>query len=293
MPRKSRPVTIDNTPINERLVREDAAKVDRHNQALARIDEKFADGTPYDRGRCIAEARFYMGQSAEAMFEMGKRLVLLKEHEPHGDFLQALDSIGIAARTAQLMMNATVKLASNAKSISHLGRTKLLDLAYLDDEQLADLGEGGTVAGLSLDAIERMSTRELREALRREKAERERDKQVHERVLKTKNDKIDDYERKIARRDSSAPAARFEALREEVWQAVSDVGVPLLRIEQIFQDIAAVEQSREILPEALHMTRGQVLAFLVQALLDMRDRHGIDVDLEERITPPWMQQEKG
>ena len=35
-----------------------------------------------------------------------------------------------------------------------------------DDEELAELAEGGTVAGMTLDDIDRMTTRELRKALR-------------------------------------------------------------------------------------------------------------------------------
>ncbi|MDE8666932.1 hypothetical protein PUN16_030700 [Pseudomonas aeruginosa] len=49
---------------------------------------QFGDGLLYDRIRVVNEARFYMAQSAEAMLEAGKRLIVLKEHEPHGEFTQ-------------------------------------------------------------------------------------------------------------------------------------------------------------------------------------------------------------
>lgn len=291
MPRRAQPVTIDQPGINDALVREDLAKVDRRNQQLARIDERFADGMPYERNRLIGETRFYMRQSAESLLEVGKRLILLKEHEPHGDFLQALDAISVEPRFAQKCMQAALKFVrSNAPSTAHLaglGTGRLLELLVLDDAQVDELAEGGTVAGLSLDQVERMSTRELREALRKEKAERDRDRQVHERVVKTKNDKIDDYEKKLARRETGAPAARHQALTEELWLAVMEVGQPLLRIEQIFADIAALEHSENI-PGSLANARGQVLAFLVQQLIEMQQRNAIEADLETVITPPWM-----
>ena len=49
------------------------------------IMQQFGDGLPYERDRIVHETRFYMAQSAEAMLEAGKRLIILKENEPHGE----------------------------------------------------------------------------------------------------------------------------------------------------------------------------------------------------------------
>lgn len=139
------------------------------------IMEQFGDGLPYERNRIVHEARFYMDQSAEAMLEAGKRLLILKENEPHGEFQSiARDELNLEPRIAQKMAQAALKylspqLAPNAKALSHLGRTKLYELMLEDDEELAELAEGGTVAGMTLDDIDRMTTRELRKALRESK----------------------------------------------------------------------------------------------------------------------------
>ncbi|HGB3471651.1 TPA: DUF3102 domain-containing protein [Salmonella enterica subsp. diarizonae serovar 61:l,v:z35] len=139
------------------------------------IMEQFGEGLPYERTRIIHEARFYMDQSAEAMLEAGKRLLILKENEPHGEFQSITrEELGLEPRIAQKMAQAALKylsprLASNAKALSHLGRTKLYELMLEDDEDLAELAEGGTVAGMTLDDIDRMTSRELRKALRESK----------------------------------------------------------------------------------------------------------------------------
>ncbi|RMT61653.1 hypothetical protein ALP29_00237 [Pseudomonas syringae pv. avii] len=133
---------------------------------------QFGDGLPYDRTRLVNEARFYMAQSAEAMLEAGKRLIVLKENEAHGEFSSIVEEqLGMALRTAQLMMKASVKylspqLQSKAQALAHLGKTKLFELIAEDDEDLAALADGGTVAGLVLEDIDRMTSRELRAALR-------------------------------------------------------------------------------------------------------------------------------
>ncbi|EAW2472646.1 DUF3102 domain-containing protein [Salmonella enterica subsp. enterica] len=139
------------------------------------IMEQFGEGLPYERTRVIHEAKFYMDQSTKAMLEAGKRLLILKENEPYGDFQAiARDELNLEPRIAQKMAQAALKflspqLEANAKTFSHLGRSKLYELMLEDDEELAELAEGGTVAGLTLDEIDRMSVRELRKALRESK----------------------------------------------------------------------------------------------------------------------------
>ncbi|MBA1271624.1 MULTISPECIES: DUF3102 domain-containing protein [Pseudomonas] len=138
----------------------------------AEVMTQYGDGLPYDRTRLVNEARFYMAQSAEAMLEAGKRLIVLKENEPHGEFEQIVrEQLGIPERTARQMMQATLKysnpqLESKRQALAVLGKTKLFELMTEDDEDLASLTEGGTVAGLALEDIDRMTSRELRAALR-------------------------------------------------------------------------------------------------------------------------------
>jgi hypothetical protein len=132
----------------------------------------------YDRERIVQEARFFMAQSAEAMLEAGKRLVMLKENEGHGKFLEIVEQqLGLQPRTAQLMMQAAVKylgtpeLTANTNMFSQLGKSKLFELMTLDNDALIELSEGGSIAGLTLDDVDRMSVRELKAALRDARAD--------------------------------------------------------------------------------------------------------------------------
>ncbi|HFE6699220.1 TPA: DUF3102 domain-containing protein [Salmonella enterica subsp. enterica serovar Newport] len=147
-------------------------EISQHRMAIM---EQFGEGLPYERTRIVHETRFYMTQSAEAMLEAGKRLVILKENEPHGDFVEIVENqLGLHVRAAQRMMKASLKylspaLESKATTLSHLGKAKLFELVSEDDEELIELTEGGTIADLTLDDIDRMSVRELRKALRESK----------------------------------------------------------------------------------------------------------------------------
>ncbi|EDS3168033.1 DUF3102 domain-containing protein [Salmonella enterica subsp. enterica] len=146
------------------------------SQHRVAIMEQFGEGLPYDRSRIVHETKFYMAQSAEAMLEAGKRLVILKENEPHGEFTDILENdIGLAPQVARRMMQASIKFLGSdnetpkRSTLSVLGKGKLYELMVLDDEDLDSLADGGTVAGTTLDDIDRMSVRELRKALRESK----------------------------------------------------------------------------------------------------------------------------
>jgi hypothetical protein len=51
------------------------------------------------------------------MLEAGKRLILIKEHEPHGMFIQIVEEqLGLTQSTAQRMMQAALKFSHPALS---------------------------------------------------------------------------------------------------------------------------------------------------------------------------------
>ena len=67
---------------------------------------------------------------------------------------------------------------SNASTSTHLieaagNKSKLIELLVLDDDQVAELNDGGTVAGITLDDVAAMSVSDLRKALREARADAE------------------------------------------------------------------------------------------------------------------------
>lgn len=155
--------------INEKALVADMALAEARDGELIAIDSAYGDGEAYDRVRLESEVKFYLQRSGEAFVEAGRRLILLKEHEGRGTFINCLERVGIAPRAAQKMMFVALKF-SNTPSMAHLGSTKLLELTVLDDEEIHALSEGGTVADFTFDDIDKMSVRELRNALRESEA---------------------------------------------------------------------------------------------------------------------------
>ncbi|MGL9719871.1 DUF3102 domain-containing protein [Symbiopectobacterium sp.] len=170
---------------------------------------RFGDGLPYERERIVHEARFYMAQSAEAMLEAGKRLIIIKENEPHGEFTKIVtEQLGLAERTARRMMEASLKylspqLMGKRPTLAGLGKAKLFELMTQDDEDLAELAEGGTIVGLTLDEVDRMSVRELKAALRKDEAALKRSQQL----VAEKEKQLQQLSQQLAGKTSTAAAS--------------------------------------------------------------------------------------
>ena len=223
-----------NTELNAEVPLSDDLNVSLNAMTQHRMEimQQFGDGQPYERDRIVHEARFYMAQSAEAMLEAGKRLIILKENEPHGDFVGIVEEqLGLHVRAAQRMMKASLKYL--------LGKAKLFELVAEDDDDLAELADGGTVAGLTLDDVDRMSVRELRQALR----EARETNAAQQRVLADKNEKIDSLSTRLEKKSRIQPPEPDEEvkkLRAEVTAlAVEAESAIAVRLSSAFETLCA------------------------------------------------------
>lgn len=200
MARKPTPITIeaDDSP--------SLAHVGEAANALALVDNELQSNTKalaiqlkYD-GSLNPDAlesgiRDSQARVSMELFHIGSRLLLLKEQCEHGEFMQRCERLDISQRVAQQIMQVTLRF-SNAKTSSHLtdlGRSKLLELLILDDGEIQELSEAGSVRGIELDDIDRMSVRELRKQLRDSKAQA----QGTQKLLADKNQHIDELYTKL------------------------------------------------------------------------------------------------
>ena len=117
-----------------------------------------------------------------------------------------------------------------------MGITKLIDLAVEDDEDLAELAEGGTLAGLTLDEIDCMTSVELRASLR---AEREKTAAQDE-VLAAKSRKIDEQATKLAQRGQKEPP------KPDVPKAERDEHLEGLRVELMQRRVVALSAIQDV-----------------------------------------------
>jgi hypothetical protein len=196
----------------------------------------YADGVPYDLDRIDSEVAFYKNIAGQSLVEIGKRLILVKTHEERGRFLAFLDKHDMAPRSVQYAMAAAQKFP-NTQSIAYLGNTKMMALSVLDDEDIQKLDAGGSYGGMTLDDIDRMTTRELREGLRKEKEARKRDREVQEKAIRQKEEKINALDEQLRYRQ---PATKGELAQAELQSLAPEYGCILARITAALREALAM-----------------------------------------------------
>lgn len=184
-----------------RAVDTHAAEITENTQALA-LQLGYSGSLHPDalcEGIHDGQARIHM-----ELFAIGGRLLLLKEQSLHGEFTKRLSDLDISPRVAQQLMQVALKF-SKANPNSHLerlGKTKLLEMLILDDDEIKELIEDGSARGITLDDVDRMSVSELRKRLREAKA----DTEAKERLIANKNERLDTLETELGRKHASPPA---------------------------------------------------------------------------------------
>ena len=143
------------------------------------------------------------------VFELGGYLLLLKKAGGHGEFVETLERLGVGYRSAASYMAVTNRFA-NVQTSAHLeklGYSKMAELLPLEDDSLDELleQEGG------VDAIDRMSVKQLRAAVREAKAEAA----AKDQLLEDKNKRIDKLHAAQQRIQSAPPDEVLADLKRE------------------------------------------------------------------------------
>jgi len=211
------------------------AVLGEHDAAVAESAGQLAKTVGYT-GPITAPAladgiRFYQHRTAEAALEIGKRLLLLKEITPHGEFQPAVEALGFSPHSARKFMQATLKFSKQSTSTvlakAAVSQSNLLELMVLDDEELDALGSGESVNGITLDDVERMSTRELRAALRTAHADLEA-KVDRAAKLSSAVERAEEKAAKAARAwKKAAPNEQLETLLSEARKAATAVSLAI------------------------------------------------------------------
>lgn len=193
-PKKTEVVDLDDKNIDSTKVagamahlRADAASTElaltEQNERVSALAKSLNYNGSVDLGTLENSARDAIRRIGMTVFELGAYLLLLREACPYGQFSPMLERLGLESRAAQRYMAVTRRFA-NATSTSHLeaaGVTKMVELITLDDDQLDELTEQGQTGELKLDDVASMSVKELRAAVRKERAESSKQKSRAER----------------------------------------------------------------------------------------------------------------
>ncbi|MCM1321627.1 MAG: hypothetical protein NC041_07135 [Bacteroides sp.] len=224
------------------------AKLKRKQEINARFLE---EGERYNLNLCLEKAKMYQDQMASGLLGLGAQLLLLKANEEHGNFVAAVESLGLAYRSASYAMSAALKFG-NVQTSAHLvelGKEKLRALTVLDDDQAQDLVNGGEVEGLgNLDDVAQMTVRELRKTLREVRSERAKMQEDHEKAIKAVEEVVRKKESKISELEMEVAGRQPPTKEELAARSLDGIRVKMMRELAAAND--AVNRLREFVDEA-------------------------------------------
>jgi len=275
-------------------------RLEKESQELAihssEIMERFGDGMPFDQYRYEDKIRSHLSRSAEEMLAAGRALVVAREHINHGEWIDFLSRLGLEYRVAHRMAQAAIKF-SNVSTSTHLitaagNKSKLFELMVLDDDELVELNEGGTVAGLELDDISKMSVSELRRTLReaRENAD------ARAKVLNDKNDKIDALDAELTKMKSKQPlvetlppdelaAELTEELTRHAYSVLGEINGCLLPALRALDEHDQANGTRH------NVIAAGFIAQIESRLAELRSEFDLPRHLDGDNTPDWMRED--
>lgn len=225
-----------------------------------------------------AAVEYRQRRSVEDILEMGRGLLLIKEQCAHGEFQQQIAARGIQYRTAARFMGVALKF-SKSDSVSLLKaagtQAKVMELAMLDDSEIAALESGESVGGIVLDDVERMSASQLREALRDMRANVDAKDQRIEKLSADVN-KAEEKAAKAARKWKSAdPDEQQVTLEQRIVEAkhatVATIGSEKTGLVAAFLELADHCNRHDL---DCRQFMGDTLDELIAAVRRVRDDYG-------------------
>ena len=214
------------------------------------------------------------------VFELGAYLLLLKEGCQHGDFVLTLEEVGINHHSAKKYMAMTRRFANGSTSthLEKLGFSKMAELLPLDDDQVDDLVDEGQTGELSLDDVARMSVKQLRAAVRKERAEAAKQKSQVDRLTAV-NTELHEEARLVKRLPANEALAKTK--KEAVGLQNETVGLVRGGLRQALLNL------NELGGDASHTAFMACLLGAVYVELDaLRDEFGLPLAAVD-TTPEW------
>lgn len=265
-----------------------------HTQSLSGLAMQLGYEGTLSVGALEDEIRFYQQRSVEAVLELGKRLLILKEIAPHGEFTKRIEMLGISKRTAQRFMSVVLKF-SKTTSMSLLEKsgngTKLLELMVLDDDDIDVIEQGGSIGDVSLDSIETMTVRELKKALREAKA----DNDAKDQLVQKKDQKINELDAKVTKLESPAQIKKradteqqqlAKTALEQASVACLTMHNDVVRFSNHINSVLDTINEHGLFEIQEQLEASVVAAF--QQIAQSSVELGIQIDFEAMVNPAWM-----
>lgn len=268
--------------------------VSDHAQKLGNLAVSLGYEGALTLGAIEDEIRFYQQRTVEACMELGKRLLIMKEMTPHGEFEKRIEILGFSSRMARKFMSAVLKFSNrNSSSVLNVAKTqtKLLELVVLDDDDLDVIEQGGSIGDVNLDSIETMSVRELKKALREAKSSLEAKEQIIHSKDRRNNELLEENSKlkspvAIKKRAENEQQELSKKALQELDAACHTMHNDVVRFTNNINSLLDAINEHGLYDIQDKLESSVVAAF--QQIAQTSVELGIQIDFENMVTPSWM-----
>lgn len=268
--------------------------VNTHTQTIVVLATQLSYDGDLSVGALEDGIRLYQRRTIEDLFELGKRLLLLKEQTQHGEFTSRIELLGFDPSLARRLMAATLKFSKQETSPvlkTVKSQSKLLELIVLDDSEIEVIEQGGSIGDVNLDSIETMSVRELKKALRDAKADIDAKEQVIKAKDQEKNKILEENTKlkspaQIKKRAETEQQQLTKKALEELDSACATMHNDVVRFTNNINSILDAINEHGLYDIQDKLESSVVAAF--QQIAQTSVELGIQIDFENMVTPSWM-----
>lgn len=271
---------------------------------VTEADKQFGDGQEYSLDRCLEMVDVNTTILERATLQIGRYFNWMKEREPHGAFTNAIETrTKYSVRSAQVFMGLSRALcapdgeplpliqylSSNGGTTS---KSKLIELSYLHPDDLARLGAGEEVKGVTREQIKVMTAREVAEAFAA------KDEVID--AIRTSRDKLLSENEKLERDLAKAKRGGLEFQQHAYAENIADVSKQathyLTAARQALQGLESLNVTLlqiEVPPEADRLIKRDTAQGLHDACVSLGQRIAEVIDGQRVEFAAWLNGEAG
>lgn len=221
----------------------DIMALEQQNLTAKQVEELYGDGLPYDYNRLIEVGRVAARNVYQSMLDLGKACMRIAAHETKGKYEEALERMGTSHSDGWFARQAVLKIGDVDESspVNFLGKRKVRSVLQLDEPTIKTYLEGGDLGTIPHDDVEKMSSRELEDEVRKLRSERKKQDEEHakqieavEEVVRKKESKISELEMEVA---GKQPPTKEELARNALTEIRKQMTIRLATMNSTLDEL--------------------------------------------------------
>ena len=197
-------------------------------------------GEVYDLSTMTARIKGMEGQAAYSLMEIGRMFRVIQIAEGTR-FAQTVEEMGRTTGYAYKMIALHAKLGIGGRDkLLVLGISKAIELITLEGSELDAIAAGSAVNGLTLDDVDKMSVREVREAFRKARLKLAEEKQTSDKLITNRDERI----KRLQRAQKLGPkySGLIVELMEDLASATAAITSNVLMLQERFAQFGELEE---------------------------------------------------